>query len=595
MQADTSMVSKLFFRLLPVQVLLVAVGGINSIIDGAVGAHFMGSAAMSVIGFFFPIFQIMMAIGNVMLGGSQIMCGKSLGKNDMKKTSGYFSLDILMMTIIPAVFMIICLVFPHSLASFLADKSTNTDHLADYIRGYAPGFIPAVLGTHFSGFLQIEGRQKRTYVGFAVMAVTNTALDILLVGVLDMGLFGLGLATTLSGYAFCFTLVSFYFTKKSVMRFSFKEIDFRDLGPMIKIGFPGAISSICMAIRASVLNYVLMNESMNGPIPATGDDAVAALAAMNTFGALLYAMSGGVCSVTRILVSVFVGEDDRIGIRSVMKTALFKGTAAVTAVGVLVVVFSGAISQLFFSDPNSVGFQLTQWLFVFYAISMPLSCITMVYSNYFQSTGRLMCTHAISVVDGVLGASLSAIILAPFFGAIGVWMGQAIGGVLSVITAIVCVMLKSKCLPTSFDKQISIPEEIGIDDDKKLELSVYNEEEVVQVSVKAIEFCRAQKMPEKQAFHIGLSLEEIAANIIKHGFADGKKHTTNIRIINYGDKVLLRVKDDCKTFNPKEWMEMMNPEDITHNIGLRIVTKYVNEVSYQNALGLNILSLYYAC
>ncbi len=591
---NKNMISKLFFKLLPVEILLFAVGGVNAIIDGAIGARYVGEAAMAAIGFFFPIYQIIIAIGNVMLGGSQIQCGKALGRNDTKKTNGIFSLDLSAMTVVSVVFAVICLLLAGNIAGILADNSENTKELADYIRGYVPSIIATVLGSHLSGFLQMEGRQKRTYFGFVIMAVVNVVLDLLFVGYFNMGLFGLGLSTTLSSFAFFFCLVSFYFTKKSVLHFRIKDIDFSDLGPIIRIGFPGAISSICLAIRGAVLNALLMNFASVGPVPATGDEAVEALAAMNTFGTLLFAVSGGISATTRILVSVYVGEEDRDCIWQVLKTAMFKGTGLVLIAAAITAACSGLITGCFFPDPSSNVYILTKLLFIFYSVSMPLSCITMVFSVFFQSTGRLAGTHCISFVDGLAGATVTGVILAPFLGAVGVWIGQVNGGVLSVISALGYVVVLTKKIPKNFKEAMPLPDDLGVDDDDRLVLSVNNKEEVVGISIAAIEFCRKKNMSEKKAFHIGLSLEEIAANIVKHGFSDGKKHTTDIRIIILKDKVLLRVKDDCKTFNPKEMMEILNPEDITHNIGLRIVMRYVSDVEYQNALGLNILSLSYA-
>ena len=50
MKTDTKMISGLFFRLLPVQIMLVAVGSINSLIDGAMAANYIGPAAGQVKG-----------------------------------------------------------------------------------------------------------------------------------------------------------------------------------------------------------------------------------------------------------------------------------------------------------------------------------------------------------------------------------------------------------------------------------------------------------------------------------------------------------------------------------------------------------------
>ena len=47
---SNAILSRLFFRLLPIQVLLVAMGAVNSIIDGAVAGRFISAETVGVIG-----------------------------------------------------------------------------------------------------------------------------------------------------------------------------------------------------------------------------------------------------------------------------------------------------------------------------------------------------------------------------------------------------------------------------------------------------------------------------------------------------------------------------------------------------------------
>jgi hypothetical protein len=54
---------------------------------------------------------------------------------------------------------------------------------------------------------------------------------------------------------------------------------------------------------------------------------------------------------------------------------------------------------------------------------------------------------------------------------------------------------------------------------------------------------------------------------------------------------MIRFKDDCKPFDPQERELMMTPEDPAKNIGLRIVFRTAKEHSYQNLLGLNVLTV----
>ena len=83
----------------------------------------------------------------------------------------------------------------------------------------------------------------------------------------------------------------------------------------------------------------------------------------------------------------------------------------------------------------------------------------------------------------------------------------------------------------------------------------------------------------------------MAGNIVQHGFPDGKKHLVDVRVVNRTDGLLLRIKDDCRAFDPKEKLALIDPEDVTHNIGLRMTARFAREMSYSNVLGLNVLTI----
>ncbi len=55
--------------------------------------------------------------------------------------------------------------------------------------------------------------------------------------------------------------------------------------------------------------------------------------------------------------------------------------------------------------------------------------------------------------------------------------------------------------------------------------------------------------------------------------------------------MVLRIKDDCIAFNPREWQELTVVRDPCANVGIRLVFALAEEVSYQNLLGLNVLTI----
>ena len=87
-------------------------------------------------------------------------------------------------------------------------------------------------------------------------------------------------------------------------------------------------------------------------------------------------------------------------------------------------------------------------------------------------------------------------------------------------------------------------------------------------------------------------MEEMATNIVQHGFAkDRKKHSADVRVVHKDGDVILRIKDDCVPFDPSDRQRMADAEDKTKNIGIRMVFRMASEVRYQNILGLNVLTV----
>jgi Na+-driven multidrug efflux pump len=66
----------MFMKLLPVQIILVAIGSLNGIIDGAMASHLIGPEALTATGLFTPIVTFMNMVNAVMVGGASILCGQ---------------------------------------------------------------------------------------------------------------------------------------------------------------------------------------------------------------------------------------------------------------------------------------------------------------------------------------------------------------------------------------------------------------------------------------------------------------------------------------------------------------------------------------
>ena len=162
MDSKSKIVNSLFFRLLPIQVLIIAVGSVNAIVDGVVAGQFIDSATVGVIGLYFAMVNILNAVAAVLLGGTSVLCGKYMGEGDIKKTNGIFSLNITVSIILGIVMTIANLLMAGPLATLLGATPDLKPKLVLYILGYAVGILPFWLGQQIAFFLQLERQMART-------------------------------------------------------------------------------------------------------------------------------------------------------------------------------------------------------------------------------------------------------------------------------------------------------------------------------------------------------------------------------------------------------------------------------------------------
>ena len=84
----------------------------------------------------------------------------------------------------------------------------------------------------------------------------------------------------------------------------------------------------------------------------------------------------------------------------------------------------------------------------------------------------------------------------------------------------------------------------------------------------------------------------MAGNVVQHGFKeDTKGHSADLRVIHKDDELILRIRGNCKSFNPSEYVRMMESDESGRNVGIRLVYGIARDVRYQNLLGMNMLTI----
>ena len=573
------------FRLLPMQILLAAVGAINGIVSSLFASNYIGVDAMSAVGLYAPVTQFLGAINLMLVGGSQILCGEHLGRDQADRTRNVFSLDLVMAAAVSVVMILILLagsVFDLT-RTFVADAEVRR-LLNRYIMGQAIGVLPLMLGQQLAAFLLLENQTRRTTVASLAFIIVNLMLNYVFVVRMDYGAYGLALASSIGLWVFFLIQAEYFISGRGLMKFQLKGCRREDGISIFKIGLPGSLSNGYQTVRRLIVNGLVLT--------FVGSVGISAFAASDMLLGIVWAVPTGMLAVSRIMMSISIGEEDRKTLCDVMRTMMTRFLPIMLIIAVLICAFAVPLTQLYYRDVSDPVYQMTVWGFRILPFCMPLSVICMHFVCYGQASGKQIFVHVMSLLDGVVCVAGFSALLVPLIGINGVYIANILNGVVTTIAVLVNAWLNQHRLPRSMEELMVIPEDFGVPENQRMDLSLKSIGEVVSVSREIQSFCTEQGIDERRALLSGLCMEEMAGNVIEHGFAlDSKKHSVDVRVARKEDKIILRIKDDCEQFDPAARMKSVDPDDPVGNIGIRMVYAIAEHIDYQSIMGLNVLTI----
>ncbi len=578
-------IRKTMFRLLPIQVLFAAVGSVNGLVSSYFATNYVGIDAMTAVGLYNPFTLLIAAICTVLAGGCAIICGKYLGQNRIDKIQDIFSMDLLITTGLALVItLIIALMGAFDLTGMFTHDPEARQVLNIYMIGQAIGIVPYMLSTQLAPFLSLESMSKRTMQAGLVYVVMNLILCFIFVQVLALGAFGLALASSIGMWALFAVEIQYFLSKKSNIRIFGGKLNLSEMAGIITVGFPGAASALYLTIRGLIVNNLLDTH--------VGVAGISAFATANNLLGLFWAIQAGMLVVSRLLISVSVGEEDRSTLVNIMKVMTRYFIPLMIAVDVIIFIFAVPLTHIFYKDPSQSVYTMTVWGIRVLCFCMPFEVFASIFSCYEQISGKQLYVNLLALLDGVICvAGFSAILIAPM-GFNGVVAANFLNGVVCVLFVIVFAWIFLKRMPRGLEDLMMIPDSFGVSEDDRIDITVRTSEEAVAVAEKIQEFCLSKGIDRKRAYYAALAMEEMAVNIVEHGFTkDNKEHTIDVRVTHKDGTVILRIKDDCIPFDPKERSRVFSPDDPSKNMGIRMIYSIMEDIEYRNMFGLNVLTV----
>ena len=146
------LLTRLFFRLLPYQVLLIVISAMNGIVDSFFASNYIGEKAMSAIGLYNPLNHFLYAAGIMLVSGSQILYGRYLAR-DRERIHSVFTVNLLLslgISLLTGILMALAALT--NLTRVFTDQQPDLQLLNDYMLGQSFG-IPALIPMIILGVL----------------------------------------------------------------------------------------------------------------------------------------------------------------------------------------------------------------------------------------------------------------------------------------------------------------------------------------------------------------------------------------------------------------------------------------------------------
>ncbi len=587
MKNNGQIISRLF-RKSVISIIAAAIATmVGIVIDGIVIGRFLGSDSMAAYGLVTPVINLATAFSGILATGAQVICAQRLGAGNVKKARRTFSMCMLVTVVISVVMVAVMLIFRDPISVMLGAHGKSAHLLSltsDYLFGIVFSFPCVLFLFEFNSLMRLDGDANRVIVAVVVMTVLDVAGDLVNALVVHGGMLGMGLTTSISYFA-ALVIMLLHFTKKDIIfKFSFKGLRIKDMAEIFATGSSSAVGSASSMLRNLVLNQIMVATVLSGT-------AVAALGVVNTVFNFTSSTMLGVAMTTAMIAGMILGEQDRTAAEALIKITVKVSLVVGAALSVILLAFAGPIAGAFGGADGAQMVSLAERGLRIYALSIIFYGFNVAFINYTQGMRRMVISDLFCFLVNFPFVVLPALALFGVLDADAVWWSFLIGETLNLILIFICAAVKKRGFPFKAKDFLFLRDGFGVDEDDLLDFSVTEGSQVIPASEAVEEFCTEKGASPKESMMLSLFVEELSNNIVEFGFADGKKHSIDIRVIKREKGWTLRVRDDCKKFDPTEWIKLHNTEDPSKNIGIRMVCGMAKDVKYLSTFELNNITI----
>ena len=320
--------------------------------DAVIVGKFVGKEALAAVGgSTATIINLLVGFFVGISSGASVIISQYYGSGNRGRLTLSVHTSIALAVIGGAVMMVIGIIgAPWALKAMGTPADIMEDSLT-YMRIYMLGMIPSMLYNMGSGILRAVGDSGRPLYFLMAACGVNIVLDLFFVVALDMGVMGVGIATTMSQVASALLTVMVLLRTKEAYKVTPKRVfpHLRYLKIILRIGLPAGLQSAM---------YSISNLVIQAAINVYGTDAVAAWTAYGKVDNIFWM----IMSAFGIAITTFAGQNFGAGkkdrVRKSVRICLIMSALTSVAFSFIVISFGSTVLRLFTDDPSVISISM---------------------------------------------------------------------------------------------------------------------------------------------------------------------------------------------------------------------------------------------
>lgn len=424
-------VSKLFRSyLVPTLLGMLSMAAVSAI-DGVFVGHGIGSDGIATVNICVTLLMLFTGVGLMAGAGASVVASIHLSEGNVKAARINVTQGLLFGTLVALIPTILFMTFPESAARVLGSSEHLLPMVVEYLLWFAPQLVFQVWCSVCLFVIRLDGSPRYAMLCNVVAALLTTVCGYLFIFVLDWGVMGAALASTVAlfvGGAMGLVYLLFFAKQLRLYRLKWSRtslhLTLRNIVYQTKVGSSALLTEATMAMLLFVGNRVFMTY--------LGDAGVGAFGLACYYTPFVYMVGNAIAQSAQPIISYNFGLGDMERVRATERLALSTAVVCGLVVMALFIILPELLVSLFIPVGSKAG-QIAIAGLPYFAFAFVFFILNLTVIGYYQSLERVREATVLALLRGFILLVPSFILMPRLLGERGIWLALGISELLTLL------------------------------------------------------------------------------------------------------------------------------------------------------------------